>query len=515
MATATAVVEALTDATASAVVIANGVPGVAYATVEASNALVKATALVTATAPGKATAVVTALPHNLFKRTDGVWRPATISRRTSSGLYIEGQPLRRIAGAWKGPRPVANRKPTLQGLSDRFQDPATVSTLYKDIVIDYLCMLHWADLQPNGPNDSINLAAPTYKGTTGPNQEGIKSGRTLDDEVKAARSSGRKLRLRVLCGHRAPTWAKNIGGAPMPWWDDTAVNATMGRWWHADYLAGYESLMTKLAAIYDDDPVIGDVVISGTMTIFSEPMIRQVGTPVDSTAQSHPNEWKPRLSLTAELKAGRYSRAIDIAATKRTVDIHAAAWKRTDSSLACNPYQFVELDVAGEPRVKTKDLLGSKEMMDYVAKVLTTRAVLGNHSIRDNQQTPPAGGSQEGYNQTLVGDLSKPLAGQLALYPMMATMRAEGKVGIYWQTDIPARNGRMCSPMPSPLTTVEVPYPGGNKLITGGPILDLCIFFGCSDVELPKFYEKSPPNYQSSFTSVAQAKAYDDAIRLL
>jgi hypothetical protein len=170
---------------------------------------------------------------------------------------------------------------------------------------------------------------------------------------------------------------------------------------------------------------VGDVTVSATMTVFPEPFIRQVSN----------EENRVRL-----LRAG-YTADLDVAALKESIRTHDAVWLRTSSSLALNPYESVRSDGGGT----FDDVTTPIEVAKYARRRLGTRAVLGNHSIRDPES---GGGHLQNYNKLLCN----------GLYP---DMQALG-VPLYFQTDIPSRFGSLQNTIAYAISlgaeTVELPW---------------------------------------------------------
>jgi hypothetical protein len=355
--------------------------------------------------------------------------------------------------------------PEPEGLIDRWKAPSDTSATYAAAVKGSVVQVLWADLQPTAGGEVV-MTAPTWSGNS------VLSGLTLQQRVTTALATGELLRLRVMCGYRAPGWVKGIGGTPMSWEDSTAPGVTVGRWWHPDYIAAYAALQVKLAALFDSHVAIGDVVISGAGTIFTEPMIRQASeTTVRTSLLSTAGETYP------------YSKTVDVAAIKASIDAHDV-WRHTVSSLACNPYQYV-VSLASAP---SSDVTTAKELATYCRATLGRRGAIGNHSMRDNQQAAGQGGDLDAYNTLLFADL----------YPHMAALGAP----FYIQTDAVSRLGRIASATPTALTTVN------GQL--GGPALDQALHFGATCVELPIGYNTGTAT--TAFTSVSQAQAYTDAL---
>lgn len=407
--------------------------------------------------------------------------------------------------------PVIVYKTDVPGFADRWGQPPGSSgksgSVYGTYVTNAVAQVGWEDLQPTS-GGAINLNAPTY------NDNDTKSSTTLQQMMTAVAAAGGTIRLRIMAGIRAPAWAKSIGGAPLPWFYNRTVNGgassgtqySIGRWWRTDYQQKYAAFITALAAVIDSNPVITDVSIAGAMTVFDEPMIKQVSDPTAFT----PNNRQTLLNTSSESQP--YSQAADIAAQKLAIDAHAA-FATTRSSLSVNPYQYV-VSLASAP---SSDTGTAVSLMDYAHTKLGTLAAFGNHSLRDNQQSWDSiassgpGGDMTAYNRDLIG----------VLYPKMAALASAG-CPVWFQTDAPNRLGRLGSSTPTGLSTVNVDYNDGNgpTPVTGGPALDLALHFLASGVEVPRNYDPGSVvsgTYPAAakFTSTAQAAAYKAALAAL
>src|ERR1035437_437308 len=88
------------------------------------------------------------------------------------------------------------------------------------------------------------------------------------------------VKLRMRTGIRAPGWAQNLGGASWLANDSgTGQSGQCGRFWTPPYGAATTLLLQALAAKYDSNSLISEVVWGRCMTVFDEPMLRQIITP--------------------------------------------------------------------------------------------------------------------------------------------------------------------------------------------------------------------------------------------
>jgi hypothetical protein len=246
----------------------------------------------------------------------------------------------------------AELKEPIRGLLDRTK-PATGA--YEPVVDGFVIRVTWSELQPDPePGTDHGSALDTA---------------SIDRALSAVHAAGNPVRLRVSGGIHAPQWAKRLGGAePVTWYADGTVIGTVGRFWTSQYGAAYQNLQHRLAERYDDDPRVGDVVISRCTTEFAEPYVRQTG----------------QLSLLRPgLQAAGYTGAADDQCHREEIDAHRV-WQRTRSYLAFNPYQRIHEDTW----THSVDTAFTMRMIDHCRQVLGPRCVLGNNSLGpDRPQT--------------------------------------------------------------------------------------------------------------------------------
>ena len=248
--------------------------------------------------------------------------------------------------ASREPAPSGNLKPVIQGLCDRqhiARPPFLVVANCAVVKAD------WSELQlirggPVAENNVIDRAVAEANRLNGSDP-----------------SPGLRLKLRVYAGISAPEWAKHLDGDPVALADPQTGEGvgTVPRFWTAGFGAAYDDLMAKLAARYDQVPVLLDVVVSRCTTQFAEPFLRQGQTTANRAAYA----------------AAGYTIEADHRCLREQIDTHARLWRHTRSSVAFNPYQAME--AAGT----RPDVALTEEMMGYCRSVLGSRCVLGNNSI--------------------------------------------------------------------------------------------------------------------------------------
>jgi hypothetical protein len=246
----------------------------------------------------------------------------------------------------------AELKEPVRGLLDR-QGPAPAA--YESVVGGFVVRVPWARLQPTQE--------------PGTNHGGELDPAAITAALAAPRAAGKPVRLRVTAGTDAPEWAKGLGGhEPMPWYADGASIGTIGRFWTTEFGTAYGNLQERLAALYDDDPRIREVVVARCTTEFAEPYTRQTN----------------QLTLNRPaLEAAGYTAAADEACHQEEINAHQV-WQRTRSYLAFNPYQRID-ETTWTGAV---DLPFTKDMIDFCRQALGSRCVLGNNSLDPDRPAP-------------------------------------------------------------------------------------------------------------------------------
>lgn len=235
-------------------------------------------------------------------------------------------------------------KPPLQGLIDRKGYPAKPEA--RSSLGGFVINVNWNEIQPSSGNDLVTTK--------------------IDNAINQAKSSGLKIKLRLLAGSQSPNWAMSLGGAPITYYepvDKNSVSYQVPRFWTSEYGQAYTNLQNKLASRYDKEDTLREITISRCMTVYSEPFIRGI---TDTR------------NATNLLKAG-YTVAKDQNCQREQVVSHKA-WAKTHSSFAYSPYQVVKTKSNGQPTVDT-DVDFTIQMMDYCRANLGNLCTLSNNSI--------------------------------------------------------------------------------------------------------------------------------------
>ena len=275
-------------------------------------------------------------------------------------------------------RPVADEpqlKPLIRGLVDRDDLAAPAA---RTVVTAFVVNVGWAELQP-APGAAIPEGNPIDRAVARARQANAAPG-----------APGVQVKVRLFSGVQAPEWAKQLTGPPVGVTDAVSGRSgTVGRFWTADFGSAYRRLQQQLATRYDRVPEIAEITASRCTTVFAEPFLRQAGEA--ATVQG--------------LLAAGFSAGADRRCLEEQVEAHRV-WKRTRTSVAFNPYQRIRPD--GTFRT---DEAFTRSMMDHCRRVLGSRCIIANNSIR----WPPLGGKAYKAMYASMRELGPPMTFQTAV----------------------------------------------------------------------------------------------------
>lgn len=272
------------------------------------------------------------------------------STTTSTMVPVE---LLRSPGATKDP---------IVGLIDRKGLPAGANA---DLIDGAVVNVTWAELQPAAGALDLDV---------------------LDVALGAAQVAGVEAKLRIDVGLGAPRWLLDDIGSTRISHRESAGSAELPRFWTDGYAAAHTELHRLLAAEYDDVDVLAEVVVSGCMIVYAEPMLRGIA---DDPSR-------------AAMVADGFDARSDRACQEASIDA-AAAWELTAISLALNPYQRIGRTGAFQVDVDT-----SLDLARRCRAAAVNACVVANNSIR----TPPIPSYAEMY--TGMAALGAPLSFQTA-----------------------------------------------------------------------------------------------------
>jgi hypothetical protein len=214
-----------------------------------------------------------------------------------------------------------------------------------NVYVASVIMVTWAQLQPNS-GSALDTSA-------------IEAGLAAIATYNAAYPKHPMVaKLRIFAGVNTPSWAMQLDGGPIT----STVNGTtasLPKFWTADYATAWTNLQTMLAAIYDTDPRIGEVAVSGCASHTAEPFI-----------------FTTDASLIPSLRTAGYTDA-QYQTCLSTMATQYAAWKTTPLDYSFN--SFTHLD-SGVPVSDTNFPI--QVMTAWRASLGTARGVIANHGLQ-------------------------------------------------------------------------------------------------------------------------------------
>jgi hypothetical protein len=165
-------------------------------------------------------------------------------------------------------------------------------------------------------------------------------------------------KLRVFAGINAPAWVMAIDGGPVT----ATINGVTGsspKFWTTDYATAWTNLQNQLAAIYDKDPRIGEVAVSGCSSRTAEPFIFTTDTTVIPIFQA------------AGYTDAHYEACLSSMATQY------AAWTVTPLDYSFNAFTHVDSGVG-----ITDTAFPIQVMTAWRTALGTARGVLANHGLQ-------------------------------------------------------------------------------------------------------------------------------------
>lgn len=206
----------------------------------------------------------------------------------------------------------------------------------------------WAELQPvaGGPIASNNA---------------IDQAITDVDAWNAANPAHPELlKVRIVVGIHSPAWALNLGGPCFQVTDPNSnVSACCPRFWTSAFTAAYYQFEAELAAKYDGNAAIGEIVMAKNTTVYNESLIRQTASP----------------ATVAALMAAGYTTALDEQEQLQDIVSLGTYWKHTHVGFAFNPYQTASPN--------TEDEAFTEKMITTGRNALGAQLVIENNSLRE------------------------------------------------------------------------------------------------------------------------------------
>lgn len=233
----------------------------------------------------------------------------------------------------------------------------------------------------------------------------------VNSAITWLKANGKRAMIRFFAGGSTPAWLKTAAGTFKSGniTDATAVQDIPKFWVPGGaFQVEYDRTMQLMAAWLDAEDVIAGISISGAMTKYAEPFIRDLGGAPNRAELVGGGVGHSAVNIPAP--GAGYSDAADRAAHKFFIDSHATHWKKTYSHLAFNPGQILlskaESNAAGFPdtyannsddqHFDSSDMPKFQEIYDYYHLALGDRAYQENNSARESFFTFNAAGKCTG-----------------------------------------------------------------------------------------------------------------------
>lgn len=238
-------------------------------------------------------------------------------------------------------------------------------------VIDFID-LSWRDIQPL----DTNALDPTMVAT-------------VTGWLDAAAAAGKVVMLRFFAGIWAPQWERDKVGFMM-YADPFSSPVTpmpLHKFWTAQSIADYDRVQQLMAAQWDGHAALRAVFLGLAATQYPEQMQRGFSAGQNRAEFVGGNAgWA---GTQIDVPGAGYTDALNKAAVKAGIDIHAARWPTTPAAFSVNPYMQIT-DYATFKSADDKTISNTKELIDYFVASLagSKRCILANNSVRDSYFNP-------------------------------------------------------------------------------------------------------------------------------
>ncbi len=253
---------------------------------------------------------------------------------------------------------VISIKPQLTGNATRqadWLDTNRIDLTYMKNVGVIVLKVDWATLQP-----SQNVIDTKY----------IDAWLSWAERFNKANKLNVRFKLRIVPGVAAPDFVKKavgtfvlsgIGYETVAGLQDRDSNCV--KFWEPVYMAYWDNFQRLLAARYDGNDLIAEVVNSATSTATGESLIRAVS-----------NAGGGLIRKNSYLAAG-YTIDKDYAAVLASIEVMAKYWHRTNVGMAITVWETIDGNRVG------KDINRSKAIAEYLCKTFGSRSVIGNNGL--------------------------------------------------------------------------------------------------------------------------------------
>jgi hypothetical protein len=189
------------------------------------------------------------------------------------------------------------------------------------------------------------------------------------------------IKLRVWGGFTAPTWVKEINGAPITVTGQNAVDPgsyapqTIGRFWSADYIDAWQSLQNALATKYDGMAIIRGISQTAGAYATDEPFV-----PLRTNAAVSSNPADGTVNQIAQLQMGGFNDAGEML-TLRAAIADYSQWSTTPLDYTMNSFHFFDSGT---------ELNGGNFTLAVLQQARNSARIVqaGNHALRDPLYSP-------------------------------------------------------------------------------------------------------------------------------
>ena len=189
------------------------------------------------------------------------------------------------------------------------------------------------------------------------------------------------IKLRVWGGFTAPTWVKEINGAPITVTGQNAVDPgsyapqTIGRFWSADYINAWQSLQNALATKYDGMAIIRGISQTAGAYATDEPFV-----PLRTNAAVSSNPADGTVNQIAQLQMGGFNDAGEML-TLRAAIADYSQWSTTPLDYTMNSFHFFDSGT---------ELNGGNFTLAVLQQARNSARIVqaGNHALRDPLYSP-------------------------------------------------------------------------------------------------------------------------------
>lgn len=189
------------------------------------------------------------------------------------------------------------------------------------------------------------------------------------------------IKLRVWGGFTAPTWVKEINGAPITVTGQNAVDPgsyapqAIGRFWSADYINAWQNLQNALATKYDGMAIIRGISQTAGAYATDEPFV-----PLRTNAAVSSNPADGTVNQIAQLQMGGFNDAGEML-TLRAAIADYSQWSTTPLDYTMNSFHFFDSGT---------ELNGGNFTLAVLQQARNSARIVqaGNHALRDPLYSP-------------------------------------------------------------------------------------------------------------------------------